>query len=84
MLPFLGVIEMKLKNVELKPCPICGGKAEYKSNRMKGGFKSGVKFCSTKRERYIRCSVCHARTRPVGMLENAINCWNLGEIYSVK
>ena len=67
---------MKLKNVELKPCPICGGKAELKQRKINGIAIVGATSCETKRGKYIRCSKCHFKTLLVSKIETAINLWN--------
>lgn len=79
---------MKLKNVELKPCPYCGGKAEIKNKAIRG-FSSlnkyvGERYGVTEATSYIRCSKCHAKTPIQGDIENVIRFWNKGMIYSVN
>ena len=73
---------MKLKNVELKPCPICGGKAELKQKKKAGHVRLGA-TCEVSRMRYIRCSICHAKTEAQKNIDDAILMWNLREIYRV-
>ncbi|MBR0233772.1 MAG: Lar family restriction alleviation protein [Synergistaceae bacterium] len=70
---------MKIDN--LKPCPYCGGKAEYKHKQKRGHITLGASFHATRESRYIRCSRCHARTQDFGKLINIINAWNLGIVY---
>lgn len=74
---------MKLKNVELKPCPICGGKAEYKHKKEKNFSVPGIGqgLISKLENFYLRCSKCHARTKAWKSIDDAILMWNLGEIY---
>ena len=77
---------MKLKNVELKPCPICDGKAELKHKREKN-FSLPIKkenFVGHLENSYIRCSKCHARTRLEKNIDSLARLWNRGNIYSVK
>lgn len=74
---------MKL-NVELKPCPFCGGKPEFKHKKRKVVLTFGNKSGYPTEERYIRCSKCHARTRSVGKIDNAVNLWNLGNVYETQ
>ena len=76
---------MKFKNVELKPCPICGGKAELKNKKVKG-FSTlnkyvGRRYGVTEATSYVRCLKCHARTQRLPQVDNAINAWNEGIIY---
>lgn len=61
---------------QLKPCPYCGGKAEYKSVKTKKRITAG-----TLQERYIRCSKCHTRTQAYGKIDNVVNAWNSGRVY---
>lgn len=61
---------------QLKPCPHCGGKGEFKSKRTHKKITAG-----TLQERYVRCSKCHARTQAFGKIDNVINQWNLGHVY---
>lgn len=72
---------MKELNKQLTPCPLCGGKGEYKHKKRKGHITLGVSMKASKEERYIRCSNCHARTISHGKIDNVINDWVLGLVY---
>lgn len=56
---------------KLKPCPFCGGGAEYAHLKKRFSLGLGI-WCPS----YIRCRVCGA-TSPVKVaMEGAINSWN--------
>ena len=76
---------MKLKNFELKPCPYCGGKAEYKHKKEKNFSVPGMgQGLIGKLEKfYLRCSKCHAKTETQKNVNDAVFMWNLGEIHRV-
>ena len=62
---------MKSSMPELKPCPFCGGEAEYAHLKKRRVRHIGI-CCPS----YIRCKVCCA-TSPVKInTENAIEAWN--------
>ncbi|MBR1436937.1 MAG: Lar family restriction alleviation protein [Synergistaceae bacterium] len=67
---------MKKFEKQLKPCPYCGGQAEYIIKRAKR-ITTGVL-----RERFIRCSKCHARTQAYGKLDIIVTAWEMGRIYT--
>lgn len=54
-----------MKELELKPCPFCGGKA----------IKSAFSWGNIDDEYTIQCTVCGIRTT-VSKLEEAIKLWN--------
>ena len=63
---------------ELKPCPFCGGEAEFKTELVGPGF-----FESTSKAYiYVRCKECHAETKAYkespyySALEKAIEAWD--------
>ena len=68
----------------LKPCPYCGGRAEYIDKKRKGHLTIGNSKKNSKSERYIRCEKCHARTQSRGKIDNVINDWNFRYIYQVS
>jgi Lar family restriction alleviation protein len=57
-----------MKETELKPCPFCGGEAEYKT------FTTGriLKFTA----HYIACSVCGCQTNVQFTNKEAATKWN--------
>ena len=54
-----------MRELELKPCPFCGGKA----------IKSAFSWGNIDDEYTIECTVCRVRTT-VSKLEEAIKLWN--------
>ena len=73
-----------MKTDELKNCPYCGGKPEYKHKKKKFQLTIGMKRSGETEERYIRCLKCHARTPAYGKLINVINAWQYGVIYEAN
>lgn len=69
--------------IDLKPCPYCGGKPEYKHKTKKLKLTIGASIKAKTEERYIRCSKCHARTQAHGKISNIENAWNAGAIYEI-
>ncbi len=61
---------------ELRKCPYCGGNAQA-VNKIAGNWIMGGK----RRECFIRCEKCHARTQAFGKIANCINSWEAGAIY---
>lgn len=62
---------------ELKPCPFCGGKAEYKTY-----MSQPTLFSSSKRHIYYICGDCEAQTKAFresvhySAEEKAAEAWN--------
>lgn len=67
--------------MNLKPCPYCGGNAEFKSKRTHHRLTLGAKTGGHLQERYIRCSKCHAKTQAFGKIDNCVNAWQSGAVY---
>ena len=72
---------MKIDKLNLKPCPYCGGKPEYKTKKKKFRVTIGASGIGQTQERFIRCSKCHARTQAYGKIDNVINAWEAWLIY---
>lgn len=55
---------------ELKRCPFCGGKAEYRLKSNGTGRQTQV---------YVRCTACGARTRATieCYKSNVVSLWNM-------
>lgn len=52
-----------MKEIELKPCPFCGGEAKIKKNILNEDI-------------YVECRNCYSRTDGFGITEYAIEQWN--------
>lgn len=52
-----------MKEIELKPCPFCGGEAKIKKNILNEDI-------------YVECRSCYSRTDGFGIAEYAIEQWN--------
>ena len=72
---------MKIK--DLKECPYCGGKAEFKRKKEKHTFLKGStsKIIAALNDFYVRCSKCHVRTQAYNDKEKSLNAWNAGLAY---
>ena len=60
---------------KLKPCPFCGGKAEYHCEEHDWsdcGYLSTAKYYDA----YVECENCGARTEIFDTKEEAISAWN--------
>lgn len=60
---------------ELKPCPFCGGKAEYyceEHDWSDWGYISTAKYYDA----YVECEKCGARTELFDTKQEAIDAWN--------
>lgn len=71
---------MKL-NIELKPCPICGGKPEIKGKKINvyatiDKYVKKSQRTGTYRHYCVRCPKCHIKTRLLAEVEYAVNAWN--------
>ncbi len=70
---------MNLENIELKPCPFCGGKAEIWMLNENGQSCRNALWA---KDLYIECSTCHAasatfeKTIDKNALEQAVSAWN--------
>ncbi len=70
---------MNLENIELKPCPFCGGKAEIWMLNENGLSCRNALWA---KDLYIECSTCHAasdkfeKTIDKNALEQAVSAWN--------
>lgn len=70
---------MNLENIELKPCPFCGGKAEIWMLNENGQSCRNALWA---KDLYIKCSTCHAasdtfeKTIDKNALEQAVSAWN--------
>lgn len=53
--------------MELKPCPFCGGKANFWESKANNGYLYGYA---------VRCSVCRSRSKTYGSEEYAMAAWN--------
>lgn len=50
-----------MKDIELKPCPFCGGmKLKIESKQTKAGY-TGIDALVMQETHSVRCNVCHAR-----------------------
>lgn len=56
---------------ELKPCPFCGGEAEYAHLKKRFSLAFGI-WCPS----YIRCKVCRATSSVNVTMEDARMSWN--------
>ena len=70
---------MKL-NVELKPCPICGGKAEIKSKKTKIYSVISNRLNGTNQDFYVLCPKCHIKTKKFSTISIAAAEWNYTRI----
>ena len=52
---------------KLKPCPFCGGQAEFWESKASNGYLYGY---------VIRCSMCKSRTKIYDNQEYASIAWN--------
>ena len=52
---------MKLKDVDLKPCPYCGGKAELKTKHRKIYSVVSKYLKGTTQNFYVKCSKCNVK-----------------------
>lgn len=70
---------MNLENIELKPCPFCGGKAEIWMLNENGQSCRNAHWA---KDIYIECSTCHAASDTFekvidkNALEQAVSAWN--------
>ena len=70
---------MQATEIELKPCPFCGGQAELVT-----GYQEHILFYDTKYV-YVRCKNCKAETDSVNLSayysakDKAIENWNRRE-----
>ena len=62
-----------MKEIELKPCPFCGGKAETHNCGTFENEKLAVIFDGRVG---VHCSVCYVATTPYASEEEAIENWN--------
>lgn len=60
---------MTEKKIELKPCPFCGGKAEYETVSTRHVFKKYIGF-------YIKCTECGVSTGVELTVKEAREAWN--------
>lgn len=63
---------------ELKPCPFCGGKANYYCEELDWadwGYISATKYYNT----YVECEECGAGTASFDTEQQAIDAWNRRE-----
>lgn len=51
---------------EIKPCPKCGGKAEF------------IKLYTLGYNGFVKCTECNAEGRVYTSKQNAVNAWNEG------
>lgn len=54
-------------DVDLKPCPFCGGNAKEKQ---RSGFDYGSYYY------FVTCSQCEAKTKDYGSADDALKSWN--------
>ena len=60
-------IPPKHENFELKPCPFCGGAAEFWRENESIGHGSIAPLC------YVKCSKCEARTKSYDKIRHGDN-----------
>jgi DnaJ-class molecular chaperone len=63
-----------VSNMELLPCPHCGGKAKMTGDEMESGYSASV---------YIYCDECHARG-PIIDFPAFYNCGGMGSKWRIS